>query len=454
MNHRTSRFSFWALPLTKGGRRLICGMLPLLLSACVVGEFANYASHIGSGHFERLNKQRVLERAAKDWCLAIRASQVVPVYPLEEDIQVGDVMIVDTPISQLKKSWNAKGYLPIEHRYGRFTPTGFSKYYSAGAYGVTEKSVLPTMWQSPKDPSEWHSNPSALPTPIAPQKDGEDEAAYTKRKKEYIDSALTTHWPLAPRAGFPTIGFEIKRGESFSGALPLKGVPIMLGALGARSVSGTISLTDAFTYGIDEPSLRDDLFRWVERSQSTKDYLTSYLPRPTDPDHNKRKIYLRVITRVYLVRSVDVSLVSRDASAWRLSAGQPKTVQENVVFEKKDTDLMNNLGLGLVQHALDNGANAEGAAADPNAAALRSAAVKMTADRQAMKDAFGGFVVPGGTVSVTGATQASISMRETFTRPIVVGYHALEFEVLKDAYSGGPLINYHRPESTFTKLDR
>ncbi|MBE7496218.1 MAG: hypothetical protein HS117_14845 [Verrucomicrobiaceae bacterium] len=425
-------------------------MTSILLSGCVVGEFVNYVSHAGSGHFERLNKQRILERSAKDWCLAIRANQIVPVYPLDEDVQVGDVMIVDTPVSQLKKKWNSKGYLPIEHRYGRFQPTGYSKYYTAGQYGVTKDSMLPHLWQSPRNPEEWHSNPSALPMPIPPKKDGESDADYNKRKKETIDRALTTNWPLAPRAAFPVIGFNIRRGESFNGALPLKGVPIMLGALGARSVTGSIALTDVFTYGIDEPSIRDDLFNWLEKSVATKDYLTAYLARPTDPDYGKRKIFLRVITRVYLVRSVDVSLVNQDSSAWKLSAGDPKTVQENVAFEKKDSDLLTQLNLGLLQHSLDLG---DDASKDPNSIALRESAVRIAEERQAMKDQFGGFVVPGGTVALTAATQNSISMRETFTRPIVVGYHALEFEVVHHPETGGVYVKHERPESTFARLD-
>jgi len=41
-------------------------------------------------------RQHQLERVAKDWCLTIRASQVIPVYPLTEDLQPGDVFLVQT----------------------------------------------------------------------------------------------------------------------------------------------------------------------------------------------------------------------------------------------------------------------------------------------------------------------------------------------------------------------
>ena len=45
-------------------------------------------------------RDQQLARVARDWCLTIRASQVLPVYPLTEDLQVGDVFLVSTPLSQ------------------------------------------------------------------------------------------------------------------------------------------------------------------------------------------------------------------------------------------------------------------------------------------------------------------------------------------------------------------
>jgi len=45
-----------------------------------------------------------LARVAKDWSLSIRASQVIPVYPLTEDLQPGDVFLVQTPIEDQVKA--------------------------------------------------------------------------------------------------------------------------------------------------------------------------------------------------------------------------------------------------------------------------------------------------------------------------------------------------------------
>jgi len=46
------------------------------------------------------NKERQLEQVAKDWCLTIRASQVIPVYPMTEDLQPGDVFLVQRTVDE------------------------------------------------------------------------------------------------------------------------------------------------------------------------------------------------------------------------------------------------------------------------------------------------------------------------------------------------------------------
>ena len=64
-----------------------------------------------SSYFKKLE----LEKVAKDWCLTIRASQVIPVYPLTEDIQPGDVFLVTTPVGKQAKRYNERGFLPLDN---------------------------------------------------------------------------------------------------------------------------------------------------------------------------------------------------------------------------------------------------------------------------------------------------------------------------------------------------
>jgi hypothetical protein len=38
--------------------------------------------------------EQQVRNVARDWCMTIRASQVIPVYPLTEDLQPGDIFLV------------------------------------------------------------------------------------------------------------------------------------------------------------------------------------------------------------------------------------------------------------------------------------------------------------------------------------------------------------------------
>ena len=71
-----------------------------------------------------------LARVAKDWSLSIRASQVIPVYPLTEDLQPGDVFLVQTPVEEQVKVYLAKGFLPLENLVTRLSPSGYARVLS------------------------------------------------------------------------------------------------------------------------------------------------------------------------------------------------------------------------------------------------------------------------------------------------------------------------------------
>lgn len=464
-------------------------------SGCVIGEALNAASHLGSGTFERIEKQRTLERVARDWCLTIRASQVVPVYPLDEDIEVGDSYIVDTPIEELKGYWDSRGYLPIDHRFARFQPSGFAGYYHHGGYGLSSLAGVPRLWQFPP----------ADTRPKGPGSAGAsaDADTSTPEKPARMDS-----WEQAPRAGFPVYSFRIKRGEGINTAIPVEGIPVALAALGAREATGSVTLKNAYTYGIDEVSLRTDLSCWASRSE-IREALKAYAPVASGRQRGKRgrsRSFLRVVTRVYLIRGITVEVTNASASAFKGSVGAPKGADKNISFSTSDkpedlllaklqeqiagqqlatalgkasedttnADTTSNDG----EPAQEGASQAESGAADADpelaerekelarqekefdleerAAELaqrranREATDKIVERsllRQEMTDRFGGYQLPGATLQVASATANSISMNETFDRPLVIGYHALEFEILE----GGLLRN--QPVSTFQRLE-
>src|SRR5262252_2453839 len=90
-----------------------------------------------------------LARVAKDWSLSIRASQVIPVYPLTEDLQPGDVFLVQTPVEEQVKVYLDKGFLPLENLIARLSLEGYAQFYR-GYPGIDDGQLPPRLWQFPK----------------------------------------------------------------------------------------------------------------------------------------------------------------------------------------------------------------------------------------------------------------------------------------------------------------
>jgi hypothetical protein len=462
---------------------LLLAVLPLAQSGCVVGQALNAVSHAGSGYFERKERQRQVERVARDWCLTIRGSQVIPVYPLEEDIQPGDILVVDTPVDRLRDYWNQRGYLPIDHRFARIHLGDYAGYYQE-SYGIGKNLNTPHHWQFPQPAGS--DGVTADSTNMPP-----------------------TYWKYAPRAAFPSYSVDIRNGETFNGAFPVQGVPVLLSALSARHITLSVQISDAYTYGVDEVTLHRQLDTWLT-SQEIKDRLRDYQPVGVGVPR-----YLRVITRVYLARSVNVSMASSDSSAFKGSAGAPKEDANlkldglmGVAADPKTKAIDPDTVLGLLPgHQLTTNApvsataavnnaetnNAVAAATPPLAAATnsvsdtdaekqlskrerdlelrkrsldmdqqeyelskRSSAIqqqksqdavthdifKRGLERQLSTDKFGGFVIPGGTAQIVASTASSVSMNVTFDRPLAIGYQAVDLPIFPGGLVGSPVSTY------------
>ena len=312
-----------------------------------------------------------LARVAKDWSLSIRASQVIPVYPLTEDLLPGDIFLVQTPIEEEVKAYLAKGFLPLENLVTRLSPAGYARFYRGWPYVQDGDKAPPRLWQFPNDTS--------------PDSD----------------------FSRAPIVAFPTYNFSVSRSGGLNLAIPVQGVPVGLNLLDAASANGTITLKDAFTYALPARTMFDAVQQWCRENT---DYLKQYEPTPATADKKSPPIvfYLRVVNRVYLVKTVDVSLFSNHGFGGGGSAGVPQPLQllniTNATEAAKQFSAVNDIL---------SKANSPGANPIPDAAP-QSMAV-------------------GGTVKVAMATSRSVSLVETFRRPLVIGYLASDFPI----HSGG-----------------
>ena len=339
-------------------------MLKRLLMISVLAAVPFYISACA------INTAKQLERVAKDWCLTIRASQVLPVYPLSEDIQPGDVFLVQTPLSKQTEIYKDKGFLALDQLVTRLSNLNYSDFYKDAYWKGIYAS---TAHQRPG----WPSHPGA--------------------------NTLVE----APRAAFPTYKFSVKRGGGIQVAIPIQGIPVGLGLMGASRASGTVTIKDAYTYGIDGECIGRLLYNWWESTGDVAWNLKAIA------NGSKTPIYLRVVTRVYLAGSVEVSLVNLDAVSGGLDVAQAPKLQlpdlSQVDPEKVKVSV------------------------EAYQAALNAISQPLNA---------GGISAPGGAVRLAYASQRSVTMTQVFDRPLVIGYLGFDAKVFEDGTLSAPIPSF------------
>lgn len=322
-------------------------------------------------------KRRQLEAVARDWCYTIRASQILPVYPLTEDVQPGDLYLVQLPIDQQQRAYKRDGFLPLDNMLARFNPGGYEAFYK-NSFGLG--SDLPEIFI---------------------ENDGQG-------------------WLKAPTAAFPSYAFSVKSGAGAKVAIPVSGVPVGLSLMNSDAADGSITISDVRTYGVDTVSLFDEARAWARKSKN-KNFLAHFGPRKEGwwIFERSRHNYLRVVSRVYLTRKVNVSLTDTSSSSGQVDVGVPRTLE----LLTADAD------------------------ADPTKATSGSYAANVKALNSALGEALktDGAVkglTPGGTLKVVASSSRSISMVETFPRPLVLGYLGFDMEIDKDGGLGPPIPTY------------
>ena len=125
-----------------------------------------------------------------------------------------------------------------------------------------------------------------------------------------------------------------------------------------------------------------------------------FLPKlaPSDVATN----YLRVVSRVYWTGGVNISIFNDDSFSGAASGGASKPVN------LPDVNTTNTAG---------NYSNA----------------------LNALTDSISTSAVPGGTLKVAASSSRSISMNETFPRPLTIGYLAFDLPVLEGGELGPPV---------------
>lgn len=217
--------------------------------------------------------------------MTIRASQVIPVYPLTEDIQPGDLFLVQTTIDKQQQEYNKKGFLPLDQHIARLNPAGYTNFYDHSFLAVGSNVItLPREWSHP-------------------------------------DNTNLQSWQPAPHAAFPTYSFSVRHGEGINLAVPVDGVPVGLSLLNSDAASGTVTIDKTQTMGVDTVSLWRELQKWASTNQ---DFLSLFSATNIEPN------YLRVVTRIYTAGQIDVSLSDASSQSGGVDVGAAKPV--NLLF--------------------------------------------------------------------------------------------------------------------------
>ncbi|MBW2000071.1 MAG: hypothetical protein JRJ29_19185 [Deltaproteobacteria bacterium] len=221
-----------------------------------------------------------LQNIAKDWCLVIRASQIIPVYPLTEDLQVGDIFLVQYNVDEQHAAYTEQGFLPLDNMISRIDPKGFYDFYDLSFARDNPQIQLPAEWLSP----------------------GKNKS-----------------WEQAPTANFPTYSFAVKSGAGINLGIPVQSVPIGLSLLGSDAAQGTITIGEAKTYGLDTITLyQENILPWEKEHRN---FLRKFASQ------EGKKNYIRVVSRVYLAGRMNVTLTTSESQAAGLTVGAPKPVE-------------------------------------------------------------------------------------------------------------------------------
>jgi hypothetical protein len=347
--------------------------------------------------------QRSLESVARDWCMTIRASQVIPVYPLTEDLEVGDVFLVTLPYESQAQRYTDRGYLPLEVQMARLGPLGHEVFYRDG-YAVTEMAWPPRVWQFP--------------------------------------AAGGSDFALAPRASFPTYSFSVSSSAGLDLAVPVQGVPIGLNLLNAASAHGALSIKDAFTYGTDVAGLLPRLESWARQHRPV---LKQFAPVRAADGTFAQQYFLRAVTRVYLTRRITVSLTADQVFSSEAAAGVASPVTllnlaRDGQAAKRNFDLINQ----LIDEVPTTQPNARKEPADDPQVAGEPATMPAQASSDTATVAAPGV---GGRVRLIMASGRQVTLDETFLRPLVVGYLAFDVPIHENGELGAPVATWAQLES-------
>ena len=268
----------------------------------------------------------------------------------------------------------------------------------------------------------------------------------------------------AAGAAFPSYTFEVDSRAGLNLAIPLKGISLGFNFMQAERAVGSVTLSEAHTYGLDADYLLRRLLVWTSdpRVKAT----LGNMARTSQAGGNMSPIFLRVIGRVYLVGGVDVSLTnSRTTDAngktsnmdavdlTSIEPGKIRTTPKKPADGAGGETTSGGSGEGNTNTSTTNPATTQPAATDAanstNASGEQEEDAALNAEKLNTRTTPN--PLPGGAVAFQLATNRSVSMRESFPHPLVVGYIGFDVPILSTGEIGAPIATLYQLENITAK---
>jgi len=176
--------------------------------------------------------------------------------------------------------------------------------------------------------------------------------------------------------------------------------------MNSGAASGSVTIADAHTFGLDIVRLEKLMRDWATDNRAL---LRPYHPSVGE-DGEVQRHYLRVVSRVYVTGRVNVTVKNDESFGGQAGAGATKDK-------------------GVVLKGLEQGATSK------NFLEAISALNRVAEDQ-----------LPGADVKVATASSRSVTLNETFPRPMVIGYVGFDLPILTGGRLGPPI-------STLSQLD-
>ena len=170
----------------------------------------------------------------------------------------------------------------------RLYPEDFHEFYRF-RYGITEETIPPAQWQKQ-------------------------------------DATGEHNWKIAPHAAFPTYQFSVRTGSGLNLAIPIQGVPFALGLMNSGRASGTVTIAEAYTFGLDNFRLEKLVRDWAKKKR--------YLLRNYEPSDGEYH-FLRTVSRVYVTGRVAVTVNNDEAIGAKGTVGADRPVELMALVERE-----------------------------------------------------------------------------------------------------------------------